>query len=415
MSRSETFRIAVRKFGPFESALEKIWAAFAAETRCRLRLELAPMDLHPLHEALFESGGPANGDWDLAQLNTDWLAEAHASQAVADLRPWLAKLPPEGYPDGWTPSLLELQDFGDAVVGLPFHDGPEVLIVRQDLFESETEQRAFRERHGRELRVPETWDEFIEVASFFQRPDQNLYGTVFAAFPDGHNTVYDFALQTWTHGGELVDDSGAVVVDSPAAREGLELYRSLLSDASAVHPRCRDFDSVKSGFAFAAGEVAMMVNWFGFAAMCEVVPESKVKGKVDIAPIPHAPGASPASLNVYWLYALPSGCPHPEIAYDFMRFAVRAENDRLLTLEGGIGCRKSTWRDAAVNRTVPYYHRLEELHRTARTLPRKTNWAELAAVIDRMVLDVINTNRPVEEIQREAQREIHRKEHRKEA
>ena len=406
MSRNETFRIAVRRFGPFESAIEKIWAAFEEETNSGLRLEFVPMDLHPLHEALFENGGLKNGDWDVTQINTDWLGEAHAAQALVDLRPWLEQRPPEEFPDGWTPSLLRVQAFGDVVFGLPFHDGPEVLIVRRDLFDNEAEQRAFRDRHGRDLRVPETWKEFREAARFFHRPDQNLYGTVFAAFPDGHNTVYDFALQTWTHGGELVNGAGRVVVDSAGARAGLEFYRSILNDTSAVHPRCREFDSVKSGLAFAAGEVALMVNWFGFAAMGEVVAESRVKGKVEIAPIPHAPGASSASLNCYWLYAVAAGSPHRETAYDFIRFAVSAENDRLLTLEGGIGCRKSTWRDAAVNRAAPYYHRLEELHRDARTLPRKANWAQLAEVIDRLVLETINTDRPVEEILREAQQEI---------
>lgn len=410
MSRSETFRIAVRRFGPFESAIQKIWAAFEEEANSGLRLEFVPMDLHHLHQALFESGGLKNGDWDVTQINTDWLAEAHAAGALANLRPWLQERPPEEFPGAWTPSLLRLQDFGDAVVGLPFHDGPEALIFRRDLFDREAEQRAFRERHGRDLRIPETWEEFLEVARFFYRPEQNLYGTVLAAYPDGHNTVYDFALQTWTHGGELVDGSREVVVDSPAAREGLEFYRSLLRDRSAVHPRCREFDSVKSGFAFAAGEVALMVNWFGFAAMCEVVAESRVKGRVDIAPIPHAPGASPASLNCYWLYAVAAGSPHQAAAYDFIRFAVSAENDRLLTLEGGIGCRKSTWSDVTVNRTVPYYHRLEELHRNARTLPRKANWSRLAEVIDRVVLETINTERPVEEILSEAQREIRRNE-----
>ena len=50
-----------------------------------------------------------------------------------------------------------------------------------------------------------------------------------------------------------------------------------------MHPDCREMDSVKSGLAFAAGEVAMMVNWFGFAAMCEMIPESRVKGRVDVA------------------------------------------------------------------------------------------------------------------------------------
>ncbi|MCP5113767.1 MAG: hypothetical protein GY953_23275 [bacterium] len=63
-----------------------------------------------------------------------------------------------------------------------------------------------------------------------------------------------------------------------------------------------------------------------------------------------------------------------------------------------------------MNRTVPYYHRLEGLHSSARTLPRKANWAQLAGVIDRMVLEAIDTDRPVEEILIEAQREIHQME-----
>jgi len=403
MRRAETFRIAVRKFGPFESAVQKIWAAFEQRHAPGLRLEFVPMDLEPLHQALFESGGLKNGDWDVTQIITDWLAEAYETGALENLKPYLERNPPEDYPDGWAPSLLGLQDFGDAIIGLPYHDGPEMLIWRRDLFEDPVEQRAFRSRYGRELRVPETWEEFVDAARFFHRPERNLYGTVFAAYPDGHNTVYDFALQTWTHGGELADEADRVVLDSPGARRGMEFYRSLLKDASAVHPRCREFDSVKSGLAFAAGEVALMVNWFGFAAMCEFIAESKVKGKVDIAPVPHAPGAPLVSLNCYWLYGIAAGSPHKDVAWEFLRFAVSRESDLVLTREGGIGCRKSTWRDEEINRSVPYYRRLEEVHRYARTLPRRSDWARVAHVIDQVVLETINTDRPVEEILREGQ------------
>jgi hypothetical protein len=45
-------------------------------------------------------------------------------------------------------------------------------------------------------------------------------------------------------------------------------------------------DSVQSGLVFASGEVAIMVNWFGFAAMSETLADSKVKGCIDIAQIP---------------------------------------------------------------------------------------------------------------------------------
>ncbi len=408
--RRDRFRIAIRRFGPFESAAEKIWSAFEERTNSGLRPEFVPLDLPELHEALFERNGLKNGDWDVVQINTDWLAECDAAAALTDLAPWLEQHPPEDYPSGWTPSLLGLQNFDGVVGGLPFHDGPEALIVRRDLFDDPAERRAFRERYRRDLEIPRTWDEFLDVARFFHRPERNLYGTAFAAFPDGHNTVYDFALQTWTHGGELTDEAGRVVVDSPAACAGLEFYRTIVKDESIVHPRCREFDSVKSGLAFAAGEVALMVNWFGFAAMCEVVPESRVRGKVDIAAVPHAPGSASASLNCYWVYGVASGSPHQHRAYEFIRFAVSPENDRLLTLEGGIGCRKSTWRDAEVNRVAPYYRRLEALHRNARTLPRKTNWAELAEVIDRAVMEAVNTERPVQDILSAAQDEMTRRE-----
>jgi multiple sugar transport system substrate-binding protein len=64
--------------------------------------------------------------------------------------------------------------------------------------------------------------------------------------------------------------------------------------------------------------------------------------------------------------------------------------DKLLTLEGAIGCRKSTWSDGQVNAVIPFYQCLEDLHKGARELPRLTNWTQLAAIIDRMVLDAIN-------------------------
>ena len=406
MSRNGQFRVAVRKFGPFETSLEKQWASFCRSANCDLELARVPLDLHPLHEALFENRGLTNGDWDVVHLSTDWMAEAHESGGLVDLRPHVATNPPDGYPDAWAPSVLGIQHFADALLGLPFHDGPEVLIFRRDLFEDGAEREAFRHQFGRELVVPETWKEFSEVARFFNRPEDGLHGTVFAAFPDGHNTVYDFALQTWTHGGSLVDGSGRVVVDSPEAAAGLDFYRALLQDTGAVHPGCRDFDSVKSGFTFAAGEVAMMVNWFGFASMCEVIPESRVKGCVDIAPIPSIPGTPPVSLNCYWVYGIPSGGPNTALAWEFVRRAVSAENDKLLTLEGAIGCRKSTWSDSEVNQTVPYYHRLEQLHHNARTLPRKANWTELSSVVDQLVLDAINSDRPVAELLAEAQKKL---------
>jgi len=389
----DTFRIAVRKFGPFESAIAKQWASFCAATGCALRLEAEPLDLHPLHETCFERHGLRDGAWDVAFVVTDWIAEAAATGALLDLAPALRERAPADYPHGWTESLLRHQRVGDAVLGLPYHDGPECLIYRTDLLAAAG------------VEPPRTWEEFHALARTLSAPEARRWGTVFAAYPDGHNTVYDFCLQLWTRGGELFDADGRMRLDTPEAAAALGYLRSILNDSTAIHPDARSLDSVKSGFAFARGEVAMMVNWFGFAAMGETLADSAVKGRIGVAPIPSAPGHASASLNVYWLLGVGAGSPHDAVAVEFLRHCASAENDRLLTLEGAIGCRRSTWHDAEVNRVIPFYRSLEVIHAHARELPRLGHWSRLAAVIDRLVIAAIDTTEPIPGLLARAQRE----------
>ncbi len=400
---SNKLRIAVRKYDPFESAIEKIWNKFKQDTACPLELEFEAFDLHTLYAEIIVKNGLKNGEWDLTFINTDWITEAVQNGHIENLKDYIESSSPDDYPQGWSPSLIEMQTFDGGVFGFPMHNGPECLIFRKDLFESSSEKEEFKKRYGKNLEVPSSWEEFIQIAEFFQRPKEGLYGTIFAAYPDGHNTVFDFCLQVWTRGGELIADDGKITLNSKAAIEGMKYYRAALINSEMIHPKSRDFDSVQSGMAFANGEIAMMVNWFGFASMCEVYEDSKVKGKVDIAYVPAGKGGEGISLNAYWLYALGTGSKHKQIAYDFMRYAISTENDKLMTLEGGIGCRKSTWKDSEINQLAPYFHKLEELHKNTKALPRMDDWAKVGDIIDKLVLDVINSETDIEEILNNAQ------------
>jgi multiple sugar transport system substrate-binding protein len=389
--RQAQFRVAVRRFGPFESAIARQWAAFEEQEHTGLHLEAVPFDLHPLFDNTLAQGDGC--DWDVVFVNTDWVASAHHNRALSDLSDYLRSDPPDDYPNGWTSSLLELQNLNGYIVGLPYHDGPESLIYRKDLLAEH------------DLAVPQTWDEFCHAARMLHKPAEGRYGTVFAVFPDGHNSVYDFCLQLWTRGGELIGSDGNFTINSPEALDALQFLREVVNDPSLVHPECRQMDSVRSGKAFADGEVAMMVNWFGFAAMAEVIAESRVKGKVAVAPLPHLAGVQAASLNIYWLLSVPSSARHKDLAWQFVRHCASAPMDRLLTLEGGIGCRRSTWQDEAVNRMIPFYCQMEALHKNARIMPRVKIWPDIAAIIDRMVSVAIDSREPLEQIVVRAQSE----------
>jgi multiple sugar transport system substrate-binding protein len=74
-----------------------------------------------------------------------------------------------------------------------------------------------------------------------------------------------------------------------------------------------------------------------------------------------------------------------------------------LTIEGGIGCRKSTWKDEEINTLIPFYHKLEMLHENALTLPQTPIWPKVAEFIDHMVLKAINSDIPSAQLLEETQ------------
>ncbi|HZQ43643.1 MAG TPA: extracellular solute-binding protein [Acidobacteriaceae bacterium] len=402
--RQQLFRIAVRRYDAFEQAIRMQWQAFEEKANTGLTIDLVPLDLHPLQHALFTSNGMASGDWDVAFVATDWVSAMNDLGCALDLAPMLAEDPSPDWPHGWTASLLRLQAINYRILGVPYHDGPECLIYRRDLFEDPAHRERFRKQCQRELAPPATWQQFHELARFFHQPAQKLYGTAFAAYPDGHNSVYDLLLQLWTRGGGLFTVADKLNFLTPEAEAALTFYRDILTDREAIHPNCLTLDSVALGARFAAGELAMMVNWFGFATAAHSSPNSNVRGKVDIAKLPAEPPANSVSLNVYWILSIASGSPHQQAAWRFLRHTLTPAMDRLTTLCGAIGCRKSTWIDPQVNAQIPFYQHLDELHQVAREIPQRSDWPAIARTIDMLVTQTVTTSTPIRNLLEQAQR-----------
>jgi multiple sugar transport system substrate-binding protein len=395
-------RIAVREFADFENALAEQMALYC-ELRPEVEFEAIPLDLHRLHAELFEQDGLRSGTWDIGYLVTDWLADAVEEGAVEDLTPYLQRTPVPDWPQGWARSIVEPLYFGEKLYTLPWHDGPECLIYRRDLFEDVTEQKAFRNRYGYALQPPVSWKEFTDVARFFTRPDQNLYGTMLAAFPDGHNTMYDFALQLWSRGGEFEDKNGNAVLDTPEAAAALDFYRNIILDSSRCYPAAKDLDSTRSGDIFLSGVVAMMVNWFGFAARCDR-PGSPLRGKVAIGPVPAAEGKPAASLSVFWTLGIGAGSRNKQAAFDFLHFLTQPDLDRGIVKHGTVGVRLSTWRDPKVQEQSPAYGKIEQISFGARKLPRSRNLPAFAAILNDVATAALTTQESSAEILKKAQK-----------
>ena len=385
-------RIAVREFSDFENALAEQIGIYR-EKHPEVEFDAVPLDLHKLHGEMFEQNGLRNGTWDIGYISTDWLAEAVDEGVIEELSPYMQAKPVAGWPEGWAQSIVDPLVFGDKLYTLPWHDGPECLIYRKDLFEDAGEQQKFRNQYGYELKPPTNWNQFTDIARFFTRSAENLYGTLFAAFPDGHNTLYDFALQLWSRGGEFEDKDGNAILNTPEAVAALEFYRNTIRDASMCYPGAADFDSTRSGDVVLSGAIAMMVNWFGFAARCDR-PGSPLRGKIAIASIPSDEGKPPASLSVFWNLGIGAGSKTKQAAYDFIHFLTSPEMDMGIVKHGTVGVQLSTWRSAEVQKEIPAYAKIEEISLGARKLPRSRNLPAFAEILNDVATEALNTSEP---------------------
>ncbi|MFB6298130.1 MAG: sugar ABC transporter substrate-binding protein [Salinirussus sp.] len=380
-----TLRLLARPFEGFETALERQAEAFADSVAEDVTVERVHRPLPEIHEE-YVAGGGFDGEFDLVLCLSDWLPAVADAGLVEPLSDRVAERGPPDWPDGWARSMRQLMRYDGDLYGIPYHDGPECFHYRTDLFESVAEQRAFRETYGRPLHVPRTWAEFLEVATFFTRPGEDLWGTVVAARPDGHNNVYDFLIGLWSRGGEVFDDGEPAFHREPGV-QALQFYHDLIHDHEVAPPESVGMESVESGQFWAEGKAAMMWNWAGFGALAED-PDAAVFGDVGYGLIPRAdtPAGRHTSLTVNYGLTIPSDSAHSDLAYEFVRHAASPEMDKVTTTSGASGCRLSTWRDPDVRREGSFYGIVEEINTGAvNTLPAIPEYAAFNEILNEAV------------------------------
>jgi len=66
--------------------------------------------------------------------------------------------------------------------------------------------------------------------------------------------------------------------------------------------------------------------------------------------------------------------------------------DKITTTSGAIGCRRSTWNDPDVRARIPFYNQMENLHANAREIPQRSDWPQIASIIDELIWKTISTD-----------------------
>ncbi len=230
--------------------------------------------------------------------------------------------------------------------GMPTWESCKVLVYRTDLFGDEKEKQAFKNKYGYELAPPTNWQEFVDIARFFTRDNNNdgvidLYGTYVGGAPHEDNACswFDFALQA---GADylIVDDKDKVVVDSQPYIDGLRFMGDQLNKYKVAPPGALEMLCVQGAELFQDGKLAMMLNWPFAYRMAQDPSGSKVVGKVDSRPM--IAGSKGVGVTTgTWINIIPASSRNVAIAKKYIKFWY--ERDKTLFKLTGEAARKSTF------------------------------------------------------------------------
>jgi multiple sugar transport system substrate-binding protein len=265
--------------GPMYDPLYELLPAFEAKTgqRVHVAARLVHPELNAHLEEVYRSG---QGVYDLISTHNQYApAQKHFLRPLDD---WF--LPTEL--SEFIPSVLEMSRVEGWLLCVPRNVEVRLLHYRRDLFTDNAEQENYRALTGRELRVPETWEELAQVAKFFTRPP-DLYGFAFPGRDSGLFGTF-FELVAMAGGKVFRPDLRPAFVDA-AGRWALGFLRRLHSE-DRVTPRelpLMRFDEVSN--LFLEGRCALLADWPGGFYRYQDLAQSKVIGRFGLALYPTGP------------------------------------------------------------------------------------------------------------------------------
>lgn len=135
---------------------------------------------------------------------------------------------------------------------------------RMDLFENPDEMAAFEEEYGYPLAPPTTMAQLLDIAKFFTRPEDGLYGSAIYTQADYDGLTMGFQNMLFSFGGDWSspDYNPEGVINSPESVAALEYYKELYDCCQPPGMSNAFFAEVND--AFISGQAAMGMNYFAF-------------------------------------------------------------------------------------------------------------------------------------------------------
>ena len=322
-------------------------------------IELLKLPGNNLYQKLKLSMREGTGAYDLVMMDDTWSPEFIAN---GWLKPLSAALVDTDMVES-TVSLGRAPSGG--LYALPIVGNVEMFAYRKDLLA------------GKGLQPPKSWDDVLKIAHTIGGADQGVSGVVFRG-TKGNPVVTGYLPILWAYGGDVVDASGKVSIDSPQALAALKMLIALKAAAPRdvdVYGAAEVRDALQKGVAAQSIEV-----WPAWIAALDDPSKSRVVGQIALQS-PPGQVKGPAPMLGIWQMGIPTDAPHAKLAADFLAYLTSPATQTQLATLGIPPTRRSVFADPALVRQYRWYPDQLKALEAGRARPRVKDWQQIEAIL----------------------------------
>ena len=243
----------------------------------------------------------------------------------------------------YVPGTLKASMVDGRLVQLPRVTDVSNLYYRKDLYEDPAKMEAYKTKFGTDLAPPKTFEEFKQQVIFFADPP-NLYGTAFAGKDEGMSGRFMEILRA--NGGDLFDADWKPTFNSPEGVAALQWFKDIY-DAGAVPAGTINYTWDDIGQAFAAGQLALDLDWPGFAGFYSDPSASKVSDHLGFAVAPVGTSGKRGAWSGSHSFSVTEACDNKPAAVSLAVFLTNDDSELMEAEAGNLPTRTATF-DAAI-------------------------------------------------------------------
>jgi len=360
---------------------ETLVKEFTRQTGIKVNILRQPTDTDQRRQGLVISLKSRKADPDVFLMDVAWVAQFGASEWLEPLDDYIKN---ENINlDAFFNRVVNLVDrYKGGLIALPVYIDGGVLYYRKDLLR----------KYGYS-EPPKTWGKLVDCALKVQKSMRNINPNFYGFLWQG--AQYEGLVCNWiefaaSNGGGIILRDGKIKLNLPSNIEAVQFMYDLIHTYKISPPNTfTEMKEEEVRMFFQKGDALFERNW-PYAWALHQSEDSYVKGKVDIAPLPHFPSGKSVSTLGGWHIGISKYSDAKSKAFKFLKFVVSYETQKKLALKLGWNPgRKDVYNDNEVLERLPHLAKLKTVFENALPRPNLPYYTQISEILQHYINAVI--------------------------